>query len=340
MASQACAEGALGKIPDMQHKAHPQQDAGVTRRRFVELAMGGGAALCAGSSAILRAATPATTGNNSIFKIGGELTVNRLGFGAMRITGEGIWGWPKDREEAKQVLKRAVALGVDLIDTADAYGPYTSELLIAEALYPYPKGLVIATKGGNTRPGPGSWVPDGRPEYLKTCVDGSLKRLRLERIDLYQLHRVDPKVPMEDSLGALKEMRDAGKIRYVGLSEVGPDVIERARKILPIATVQNRYNIADRKWDKALQYCQQQGLGFMPWSPVGVGRSLKDNALGRVAAEQKASVYQVAIAWLLHRSPVMLPIPGTSSVAHLEENMGAAKVQLTDAQMKALDSWA
>jgi pyridoxine 4-dehydrogenase len=322
----------------MKQNAHPHQERGVTRRRFVELSIGGGAALFAGGSAILRSAASATTENNSMFKIGGELPVNRLGFGAMRITGEGIWGWPKDREEAKRVLKRAVELGVDLIDTADAYGPDTSELLIAEALHPYPKGLVIATKGGNTRPGAGRWVPNGRPEYLKRCVDGSLKRLRLERIDLYQLHRVDPNVPMEDSLGALKEMRDAGKIRYVGLSEVGPDVIERGRKILPIATVQNRYNIADREWDNALKYCEQHGLGFMPWSPVGGGRSLKDNALDRVAAEQKASVYQVAIAWLLRRSPVMLPIPGTSSVAHLEENMAAARLQLTDAQMKTLDS--
>jgi pyridoxine 4-dehydrogenase len=270
------------------------------------------------------------------FKIGGDLPVNRLGFGAMRITGPGIWGWPKDREEAHRILKRAVEPGVNLIDTADAYGPETSELLIAEALYPYPKGLVIAAKGGITRPGPGQWVPNGRPEYLKKCVDGSLKRLRLERIELYQLHRVDRNVPMEDSLGALKEMRAAGKIRYLGLSEVGPEEIERARKVVPIATVQNRYNIADRKWDDTLYYCAQHSLGFMPWSPVGGGRSLRDNALERVAKEQNASVYQVAIAWLLRRSPVMLPIPGTSSVAHLEDDMAAVKLQLTDAQMKEL----
>jgi aryl-alcohol dehydrogenase-like predicted oxidoreductase len=276
-----------------------------------------------------------------MFKIGGDLPVDRLGFGAMRLTGDGIWGWPKDRDEAKRVLKRAVELGVNLIDTADAYGPDTDELLIAEALYPYPKGLVIATKGGNTRPGPGRWVPNGHPDYLKKCVDGSLKRLRLQRIDLYQLHRVDPKVPMEESLGALKEMRDAGKIRHLGLSEVGPEVIERARKIVPIATVQNRYNIEDRKWDNALQYCEQHGLGFMPWAPVGgSSRSLKDDALERVAKEQNASVYQIAIAWLLRRSPVMLPIPGTSSVTHLEENVASGKLELTDVQMKALDSFA
>jgi pyridoxine 4-dehydrogenase len=273
-----------------------------------------------------------------MFKIGGDLAVNRLGFGAMRITGEGIWGWPKDRDEARRVLKRAVELGVNLIDTADAYGPNTSELLIAEALHPYPKGLVIATKGGLTRPGPGQWVPNGRPEYLKQCVDGSLKRLRLERLDLWQLHRVDPKVPIEDSLGAIKEMRDAGKIRHVGLSEVGPEEIERARKIVPIATVQNRYNISYRKWDNSLKYCEQEGLGFMPWSPVGGGRSLSDNALTAAAKEQNASVYQVAIAWLLHRSPVMLPIPGTSSVAHLEDNVAAGKLRLSEAQLKTLDA--
>lgn len=275
-----------------------------------------------------------------MFKIGGDLPVNRLGFGAMRITGEGIWGWPKDRDEARRVVKRAVELGVDLIDTADAYGPDTSELLIAEALRPYPKGIVIATKGGLTRPGPGRWVPNGRPEYLKACVDGSLKRLRLERIDLYQLHRVDSRVPMEESLGAIKEMRDAGKVRHVGLSELGPEEISRARKTVPIATVQNRYNLADRKWENALKYCEKEGLGFMPWSPVGGGRSLKGGALETVATEQNASVYQVAIAWLLHRSPVMLPIPGTSSVEHLAENVSAGKLQLTAAQLKSLDSLA
>ena len=299
--------------------------------------IGGGVSVLAGGSVLLRAATGTSAQTNSMFKIGGDLQVARLGFGAMRLTGEGIWGWPKDREEARRVLKRAVELGVNLIDTADAYGPNTNELLIAEALHPYPKGLVIATKGGNTRPGPGQWVPDGRPEYLKQCVDGSLKRLRLERLDLWQLHRVDPKVPMEDSLGAIKEMRDAGKIRHVGLSEVGPEEIERARKIVPIATVQNRYNISDRKWDNALKYCEKEGLGFMPWSPVGGGRSLKDSALETVAKEQNVSVYQVAIAWLLHRSPVMLPIPGTSSVAHLEDNVAAGRLRLSEAQLKTLD---
>jgi pyridoxine 4-dehydrogenase len=317
-------------------KKQSNQHGAVTRRTFLGLTLGSGAALLAGQSLILQRAMAGEA--SSTFKIGADLTVNRLGFGAMRITGDGIWGWPKDREEAKRVLKRAVELGVDLIDTADAYGPETSELLIAEALHPYPKRLVIATKGGFTRPGPGQWVANGRPEYLKQCVDASLKRLRLERIDLYQLHRIDAKVPMEDSLGALKEMQSAGKIRHVGLSEVGPEEIARARKIVPIATVQNRYNLDDRKWDNTLKYCEKEQLGFMPWAPVGGNRGVGDNrAVETVARELNASVYQVAIAWLLRRSPVMLPIPGTSSLKHLEENVAASKLQLTDAQLKALD---
>ena len=307
----------------------------LTRRRFVELTIGGGAAVLAARAGLLHAAT-ATTETTTMFKIGGDLAVNRLGFGAMRITGKGIWSWPKDKNEAYKVLKRAVELGVTLIDTADAYGPETSELLIAEALHPYPKGVIIATKGGNTRPGPNQWVPNGRPEYLKQCVEGSLKRLKLERIDLWQLHRIDPHVPVEESLGAIKEMRDAGKIRHVGLSEVSPEEIARARKIVPIVTVQNRYNFDDRKWDNTLKYCEKEGLGFMPWAPVGGMRGLKSDALEAVAKEQNATVYQVAIAWLLQRSPVMLPIPGTSSVKHLEENVAAGKLRLTDAQMKAL----
>jgi aryl-alcohol dehydrogenase-like predicted oxidoreductase len=278
----------------------------------------------------------AETNASGTFKVGGDLTVNRLGFGAMRITGDGIWGWPKDREEAKRVLKRAVELGVNLIDTADAYGPETSELLIAEALHPYPKGLVIATKGGNTRPGPNQWVPNGKPEYLKQCVDNSLKRLKLDRIDLWQLHRIDPHVPMEESLGAIKEARDAGKIRHVGLSEVSPEEIARARKIVPIATVQNRYNFDDRKWDNTLAYCEKEGLGFMPWAPVGGMRGLKSEVLEATAKAKNASIYQVGLAWLLQRSSVMLPIPGTSSVKHLEENVAASKVKLSADEMKAL----
>src|SRR5205809_3190438 len=228
---------------------------GVTRRTFLGTTLVTGAALVARGSDAIFGAEPSASSNiatNPTWKLGGDLTVNRLGFGAMRITGEGIWGWPPDRANALKVLKRAVELGVNLIDTADAYGPEVDELLIAEALYPYPKDLVIATKGGNTRPGPGQWVPDGRPEYLSQCVDKSLKRLRLERSDLYQLHRIDPKVPMEDSLGALKKAQDAGKIRHLGLSEVSPEEIERAQKVLPIATVQNQYNIDNRKWENAL----------------------------------------------------------------------------------------
>lgn len=273
------------------------------------------------------------------FSLGGDLEVVRMGFGAMRITGEGIWGWPTDRNNALKVLRHAIELDVNLIDTADAYGPETSELLIAEALYPYPAGLVIATKGGLTRPGPGQWVPNGRPEYLKRCVEGSLKRLRLERIDLYQLHRVDPKVPIEDSLGALKEMRDAGKIRHVGLSNVSTEEIERARKVVPIVSVQNRYNVEDRKSENVLVYCEKESLGFMPWFPIGGGKGLQpENALETAAKDHGASTVQVALTWLLERSPVMLPIPGTSSIAHLEENVAAAKIRLTPVEWKAIDA--
>ncbi len=291
---------------------------------------------------IFAANSPAVTepGTSSVFRLGGDLPVNRLGFGAMRITGEGIWGWPADRGNTLKVLRRVVEVGVNLIDTADAYGPETSELLIAEALHPYPKDLVIATKGGLTRPGPGQWVPNGRPEYLTQCVEKSLKRLRLERIDLYQLHRIDPKVPMEESLGALKKMQEAGKIRHIGLSEVSPAEIDRARKVLPIVSVQNQYNIGNRRWEKTLTYCEKERLGFMPWSPIGGNRGLKDNALEAAAKDYHASVVQLALAWLLHRSPVILPIPGTSSVAHLEENMAAAKLQLTAEEWKRVDTLA
>ena len=322
----------------------PNQKPGLTRRTFLGTTLAGGAALFAGGSDVIFGAASSaapTMATNPTLQLGGDLTVNRLGFGAMRITGEGIWGWPPDRQNALKVLRRAVELGVNLIDTADAYGPETSELLIAEALHPYPKGLVIATKGGLTRPGRSQWVPDGRPEHLKQAVEMSLKRLRLERIDLYQLHTIDPKVPMEASLGALKQMQDAGKIRHVGLSNVNPTEIVRARKILPIVSVQNEYNIEDRKSEKALAYCEREGLGFMPWFPLGGGRGLKpENALERAAKAHGVNVIQVAIAWLLQRSPVMLPIPGTSSVAHLEENVAAAKLKLTPAEWKAIDALA
>jgi pyridoxine 4-dehydrogenase len=317
---------------------------GVTRRTFLGTTLVTGAALLARGSDVIFGAESSASPNaatNPTWKLGGDLTVNRLGFGAMRITGEGIWGWPPNRANALKVLRRAAELGVNLIDTADAYGPETSELLIAEALYPYPKGLVIATKGGLTRPGPGEWVPDGTPQHLKQAVDGSLKRLRLEQIGLYQLHRIDPKVPIENSLGAIKEMKDAGKIRHVGLSNVEPEEIERARKIVPIVSVQNRYNIEDRKSENVLAYCEKQSLGFLPWFPIGGSRGLKsENALNAAAKAHGVSVFQVALAWLLERSPVMLPIPGTSSVAHLEENVAAAKLKLAPEEWKAINALA
>ena len=317
---------------------HDRTRRGMSRRLFLRATLAGGASLLAGRAATLFAAGSAS--DNSTFTIGGDLPVNRLGFGAMRLTGEGIWGWPPDRENALKVLRRAVELGANLIDTADAYGPETDELLIAEALYPYPKGLVIATKGGNTRPGPDKWVPDGRPEYLKQCVDKSLKRLKLERIDLYQLHRVDPKVPMEDSLGALKEMQSAGKIRHIGLSEVSPEQVQRARKIVPIVTVQNRYNMTDRKWDNTLAYCEKEQIGFMPWAPVGGSRGMTSGALEKIAKDHGVSIYQLGLAWLLHRSSVMLPIPGTSSLAHLDENMAARNLKLTPEEWRSVDALA
>src|SRR5437868_15460855 len=314
----------------------------ITRRRFVGMSAATGAAILAGGKiagstvrAGLALISPGAA-TDPAFKIGGDLEVNRLGFGAMRITGEVIWGWPPDRANALKVLKRAVELGVNLIDTADAYGPETSELLIAEALHPYPKGLIIATKGGLTRPGPGNWVPNGHADYLKGCVVKSLKRLRLDRIDLHQLHTVDPKVPMEGSLGALKEMQSAGKIRHVGLSNVSPEQIARARKVLPIVSVQNRYNLGDRKSEKAIDYCEKETHGFLPWFPVGGGRSVKSAALDAVAKAHGVSVYQVALAWLLQRSPVMLPIPGTSNIQHLEDNVAAAKLKLTPEEWKTL----
>ena len=316
----------------------------VTRRRFVEISFASGAALVAGKSDVIFGAESTTTSRmatNMTLKLGGDLTVNRLGFGAMRITGEGIWGWPPDRENALKVLRRAVELGVNLIDTADAYGPDTSELLIAEALHPYRNGLVIATKGGLTRPGPGDWVPNCRPEHLKQALEGSLKRLRLERIDLYQLHTVDSKVPIEESVGALKQMQDAGKIRHIGLSNVDPEEIARARKIVPIVSVQNRYNIEDRESENVLAYCEKENLGFLPWFPVGGGRGLKpEHPLSLAAKAHSVSVYQVALAWLLERSPVMLPIPGTSSLAHLEENVAAAKLKLTPEEWNAINALA
>src|SRR5205809_4577174 len=311
----------------------------MNRRTFLEVSLAGAAGVLTGGLQKLVAAA-STSKSEETFLLGGDLLVNRLGFGAMRLTGEGIWGWPPDRENARKVLRRALELGANLIDTADAYGPETDELLIAEALYPYPKGLVIATKGGQIRPGPGQWVPKGDPEYLKQCVDKSLKRLKLDRIDLYQLHRVDPKVAMEDSLGALKEMQSAGKIRHIGLSEVSPEQVHRARKIVPVVTVQNRYNITDRKWDNTLIYCERERVGFMPWAPVGGTRGMTSAGLEKAAKDHGITIYQLGLAWLLHRSPVMLPIPGTSSLAHLDENMAARKIQLSAEEWKTIDALA
>src|SRR5881392_3119902 len=322
----------------------PNQKPGLTRRTFLSTTLAGGAALFAGGSDVILGAASSTAPTmitNPTWQLGGDLTVNRLGFGAMRITGERIWGWPPDRQNALKVLRRAVELGVNLIDTADAYGPDVSELVIAEALYPYPKGLLIATKGGLTRPGPGQWVPNCRPEHLKQALEGSLKRLRLERIDLYQLHTVDSKVPIEESVGALKQMQDAGKIRHIGLSNVDPEDIARARKIVPIVSVQNRYNIEDRQSENVLRVCEKENLGFLPWFPVGGGRGLKpEHPLSLAAKAHSVSVYQVALAWLLERSPVMLPIPGTSSLAHLEENVAAAKLKLTPEEWNAINALA
>jgi pyridoxine 4-dehydrogenase len=268
-----------------------------------------------------------------VFKIGGDLPVHRLGFGAMRITGPGVWGEPKNPGEARRVLQRAVELGVDLIDTADSYGPEVSERLIAEALHPYPKGLVIATKGGLTRSGPEKWAPVGRPEYLRQCVELSLRRLKIDRIDLYQLHRIDPKVPAAESLGALKELQTAGKIRHIGLSEVSVAEIEQAKKTVAIVSVQNLYNLGNRQSEAVLDYCTRHGLGFIPWFPLAAGdMARRSSALDQTAKKFNATVSQLALAWLLHRSPVMLPIPGTSSVAHLEENQGAASIKLSGAE--------
>jgi len=268
------------------------------------------------------------------FLIGGDLPVHRLGYGSMRLVGEGAWGEPSDPEACRRVLRRAVDLGVTLIDTADAYGPEIAERLIGEALAPYAPGVVIATKGGITRQGPAKTEYVGRAGYLIQCVEMSLRRLKLERIDLYQLHRIDPRTPLEESLGALRRMQEQGKIRHIGLSEVTPAEIEAAEKIVPIVTVQNRYSLADRRHEETLTYCERRGIGFLPWYPYAGGKMLKPDhpaaqALGRIAARLGATIPQLSLAWLLHRSPVLLPIPGTSKVAHLEENLAAAQLHLS-----------
>ncbi len=273
------------------------------------------------------------------FKLGNELEINRLGYGAMRITGKGIWGPPADPENAKKVLQRAVELGINFIDTADSYGPAVSEPLIGEALAPYSKGTIIATKGGLTRQGPDKWLPVGRPEYLTQQVEMSLRWLKKDTLDLWQLHRIDAKVPVEESLGAIKQLQTAGKIRFVGLSEVSVAEIEQARKVVDIVSVQNEYNITNRKSEAVLDYCTKHNIAFIPWFPVASGKLAQPGGkLDQLAKAHNATTSQLSLAWLLHRSPVILPIPGTSSVTHLEENLKAADVTLTDAEWQDLES--
>jgi pyridoxine 4-dehydrogenase len=276
---------------------------------------------------------PAAAGGT--ISLGDELTVNRVGFGAMRITGEGIWGPPKDPSTAIAVLRRAIELGVNFIDTADSYGPNVSEELIAEALAPYPKDLVIATKGGWNRPGPNQWTHDARPDHLRKALEGSLKRLRLDRIDVYQLHAPDPAVPLDASIEALANLQSEGKIRLIALSNVTVEHIERARNIVSVVSVQNRYSFADREWDYVLDYCERNGIAFIPWFPLGAG-TVAAKVLDRIAKARGANSIQIALAWLLKRSPIMLPIPGTSSVEHLEENVQAASLRLTDEEYMEL----
>jgi pyridoxine 4-dehydrogenase len=272
------------------------------------------------------------------FKIGNDLEVNRLGFGAMRLTGKGIWGEPNDPDEARRVLKRAVELDVNFIDTADSYGPDVSERLIGETLSPFSKGLVVATKGGLTRQGPDKWTPDGRPDYLAGEVEKSLRLLKTDVIDLWQLHRIDPKIPVEQSLEPIVKLKQQGKIRHIGLSEVKPKEIDRARKVVEIVSVQNLYNVGDRQHEDVLEYCEGHNIAFIPWFPVAAGKLARPGGkLDEIAKRHDATVAQLSIAWLLHRSAVMLPIPGTSSVAHLEENMKAAHLALSEAEMKEIE---
>jgi aryl-alcohol dehydrogenase-like predicted oxidoreductase len=274
---------------------------------------------------------------NGTFLLGGDLPVHRLGFGAMRITGNGVWGPPKDRDEALAVLRRAVELRITLIDTAESYGPHVSEELIGEALYPYPKDLVIATKGGLDRTGPNQWPVDARPERLREELEGSLRRLRLDRIDVYQLHRIDPAVPEEDQFGVLREFQREGQVRHFGLSEVDVAQIERARKFFPVVSVQNRYNLADREWESVLDHCERENIAFIPWFPLATGKLAEEGgSLAHIAKAHDATPAQIALAWLLRRSPVMLPFPGTSRVKHLEENVAAAAIELTDEEYASI----
>jgi pyridoxine 4-dehydrogenase len=282
---------------------------------------------------------PTATAVTKTFRLGNQLEINRLGYGAMRITGKGIWGPPADPATAKQVLRRAVELGVNFIDTADSYGPAVSEPLIGEALAPYTHGTIIATKAGLTRQGPDKWLPVGRPEYLTQQVEMSLRWLKRDTLDLWQLHRIDPKVPVEESLGAIKKLQTAGKIRFVGLSEVSVDEIKQARKVVEIVSVQNQYNLTDRKSEAVLDYCEQENIAFIPWFPVAAGKLAQTGGkLDQLAKKHGATVSQLSLAWLLHRSPVVLPIPGTSSVSHLEENLKAADLALSDSEWRDLEA--
>jgi aryl-alcohol dehydrogenase-like predicted oxidoreductase len=284
-------------------------------------------------------AEPTTAAASGTYRLGGDLPIHRLGFGAMRITGAGVWGPPADRSEAIAVLRRAVELDVNLIDTAESYGPYISEELIAEALHPYPPGLVLATKGGFDRPGPGAWRENATPERLRDELEGSLRRLRVDRIDLYQLHRIDPAVSEEDQFSALRRFQREGKVRHIGLSEAGIAQIERARKYFPVVSVQNRFNLADRNWELVLEHCEREGIAFIPWYPLQVGQvGAKGGAIVEIARRHAATAAQVALAWLLARSPVMLPIPGTSRVGHLEENVQAAGIRLSPEEVRALSA--
>ena len=314
----------------------------LTRRQLLAHAAAVGVVSLVGQRGEAHAIGPrAPAAASGTLKIGGDLLVNRMGFGAMRLTGPGIWGEPRDAAEARRVLRRAVELGVNFIDTADAYGPEVSERLIKEALHPYPSGLVIATKGGTVRPEASEWVQDGSPAHLREACEASLKRLKLERIDLYQLHRIDAKVPVADSLGELARLQQQGKIRHIGLSQVSVDELAKARRIVPIVSVQNRYNVADRASADVLSVCERERLAFIPWAPIARGSadSLEGgagHAIEAVARAHGVSVLQAALAWLLAKSPVMLPIPGTSSVTHLEEDIAAARIRLTAAELAAL----
>jgi aryl-alcohol dehydrogenase-like predicted oxidoreductase len=273
---------------------------------------------------------------NQTYTIGTDLEVNRMGYGAMRITGEGIWGPPKDKEESIRVLKKAVELGINFIDTADSYGPNISEELIAEALYPYPKGLVIATKGGLLRTGPNQWPVNAHPDHLQQALEGSLKRLKLEQIDLYQLHRVDPKVPFEDTFTFLQKVQKQGLVKHIGLSEVNIEQIKQAQQYIKVVSVQNMYSVDNRKWEKEMEYCHQHNIAFIPWYPLNAGNVQAVNKLTQIGQKYKASANQIALSWLLHHSPNILLIPGTSKVKHLEENYQAAQISLSEEDMKEL----